>query len=349
VKIVHQNPKSGEIKLIAENLDDLWHLDNIIREGDTVRAVTFRTAEDQGGGDRIRAAKTEKKRMTLTLKVEKVEFHEFSNRLRILGVIIEGPQDLGQHHTFNIDTEVLEPITLIKECWPQHDIERLQEAVNQRTEPVLLFVSLDEDTATIAILRQSGIQEITDIDAHRSGKMYEAKETTSEYYGDILGVLKTTKTPGTPLVIVGPGFAREHLIEFIKNKEPSYLESYVTAATGNAGMNGIHEAIKSGIVDKLTKENRVSKETQAVEHLFEEVRKEGPATYGPKEVEEALQRGAVETLLISDACVRSRQGEQYLDLARKTNSKFLIINSLHEAGKKFESLGGIAAFLRYKY
>jgi protein pelota len=348
VKIVHQNPKTGEIKLIAENLDDIWHLHNIIQPGDHVRAVTFRTAEDPSS-DRIRATKTEKKRMTLTLTVDKVEFHEFSNRLRIHGVITEGPQDLGQHHTFNVDTEILEPITLIKETWRPHDIERLQEAVNQRTEPVLLFVSLDEDTATIAVLRQSGIQLIAEIDAHRSGKMYESKETTSEYYGDILGIIKTTKTPGTPLVIIGPGFAREHLIAYGKSKEPSLFDSFVTYPTGHASMNGINEAIKSGIVDKLTKDNRVSKETQAVEHLLEEVRKDGLATYGPKEVEDALQRGAVDTLLISDQCIRSRQGERYLDLARKTTSRFLIINSLHEAGKKFEGLGGIAAILRYKY
>lgn len=348
MKIIHQNPKAGEIKLVAENLDDIWHLYNIIQPDDRIRAVTFRTAEDHGGDDRIRATKTEKKRMTLTIHVEKVEFHEFSNRLRILGTIIEGPQDLGQHHTINVDIEDLQPITLIKENWRPHDLQRLQEAVNQRTEPVLLFVSLDEDTATIAILRQSGVQYIADIDAHRSGKMYESKETTSEYYGDVLAIVKTVKTPETPMVVIGPGFAREHFIAFIKTKEPT-LAPIVTYATGNAGMNGIHEAIKSGIVDKLTKENRVSKETQAVEHLLEEIRKDGMATYGPKEVEEALQRGAVLTLLISDVCVRSRQGESYLELARKTNSDFLIINSLHEAGKKFESLGGIAALLRYKF
>ncbi len=347
MKIVHQNPKTGEIKLIAENLDDIWHLYNIITEGDLVRAVTFRTADDHKD-DRIRAVKTEKKRMKLGIKVEKVSFHEFSNRLRIQGVIVEGLQDLGQHHTFNVDAEVLEPITLVKETWRQHDIERLQEAVQQRTEPVLLFVSLDEDAAAIAVLRQSGVQLIAEVDAHRSGKMYETKETTSEYYGDILGVVKTTKTPGTPLVIIGPGFAREHLIAYGKSKEPSLFDSFVTYATGYAGMNGINEAIKSGIVDNITKDNRVSKETQAVEHLLEEIHKDGLATYGPKEVEEALQRGAVDTLLISDVCIRSRHGEELLDLARKTNSSFLIINSLHEAGKKFESLGGIAAMLRYK-
>ena len=58
---------------------------------------------------------------------------------------------------------------------------------------------MDEDKATIAILRQSGIQFISDIDSNRSGKMYESKETEHEYYGDILTVLKTYKKKDSPL------------------------------------------------------------------------------------------------------------------------------------------------------
>lgn len=347
MKIVHQNPKTGEIKLVAENLDDIWHLYNIVEKGDLVRGVAFRTAEDHKE-DRIRAKKTEKKRMFLGIRVEEVEFHEFSNRLRILGVIVEGPQDLGQHHTFNIDAEELQPFSIVKDVWHPHHLERLQEAVRQRLQPLLLFVSIDEDDATVAMLRQSGVQLIAEINAHRSGKMYESQETSQDYYGDVLAVVKTAKVPGAPLVILGPGFAREHFAAFGKNKDPSLFDRFVTYPTGSAGLNGIHEAIKTGIVDQITKENRVSKETQMVERLLDEIRKDGLATYGPREVEDALLRGAVQILVVSDACIRSRKGERLLALARETGSDFLIVNTLHEAGKKFESLGGVAAFLRYR-
>jgi len=117
----------------------------------------------------------------------------------------------------------------------------------------------------------------------------------------------------------------------------------------NTGMNGIHEALKVGIVEQITKENRVSKETQAIEKLFEEIKKDGRVTYGLNEVEEALSRGAAETLLISDVMVRSKNGERLLDTARKTHSDFIIINTMHDAGKKFDGIGGVAALLRFKY
>jgi len=348
VKVIFKDPRSGEIKLIPENLDDIWHLYNIIEEGDLVRAVTFRTAEGEKA-DKLRAKKAEKKKMKLGIQVEKVTFHEFTNRLRVQGVIKEGPQDLGSYHTFNVDAEEMQPLSILKEQWKAHQLQRIEEAVLQRTQPMLVFVSLDDDSATVALLYQSGVQLVAEIDAHRSGKMYESKETTQEYYGEIFSVIKTVKKPDSPLIVIGPGFTREHLMKAGKEKEPLLFKDCITHATANAGMNGIHEALKVGIVEQITKENRVSKETRVVEKVFEEIKKDGLVTYGMSEVEEALSRGAAEKLLISDVIVRSKNGERLLDAARRTHSDFIIINTMHEAGKKFEGIGGVAALLRFKY
>ena len=347
MRVVFKDLKNGEVKLIPENLDDIWHLYNIIEEGDLVRAVTFRTDDDQKD-DKKRSKKGEKKRMKLGIRVEKVSFHEFSDRLRIHGTIEEGPQDLGSYHTLNVDADKIDKLSIIKENWKHHALERIDEAVKQRKQPILLFVSLDEDTATVAILHQSGIQWIADIDSKRSGKMYEGTTTEGEYFGEIISIVKTNKTKESPLIVVGPGFTREHFVKQGKDRNPDLFENCITHATGNADMNGIHEAVKTGLVDQITKDNRVSFETQLVEKLFEEIRKDGLASYGEQEVQNALSRGAVTHLLITDTMARSEKGEQMLNLARQTNSKFTIINSLHEAGKKFEGLGGTGALLRFK-
>lgn len=348
MKVIFKDPKSGEIKLIPENLDDIWHLYNIIEEGDLVRMVTFRTAEGEKA-DKLRAKKTEKKKMKLGILVEKVHFHEFSNRLRIQGVIKEGPQDLGAHHTFNVEAEEMQPLSILKEHWKVHQLQRIDEAVQQRTQPMLVFVSLDDDAAAIALLYQSGVQLIAEIDAHRSGKMYESKETTPEYYGEIISMVKTVKKPEAPLVIIGPGFAREHFVNAGKEREPQLFKDCITHATANAGMNGVHEALKVGIVEQITKENRVSKETQAVENVFERIKTDGLVTYGLKEVTDALTRGAADHVFLSDVLARTKNGEHLLNLAKDTRCEFMIINSMHEAGKKFEGIGGVAALLRYRY
>ena len=58
MKIIFKDPKQGEIKLVAENLDDIWHLYNIREEEDIIRAVMFRTDEQKD--DKIRSKKAEK-------------------------------------------------------------------------------------------------------------------------------------------------------------------------------------------------------------------------------------------------------------------------------------------------
>jgi protein pelota len=347
MKVIFKDIKHGEVKVIAENLDDIWHLYNIVDVGDLVRAVTFRTVENVKE-DKIRSKKADKKRMKLGIRVEEVKFHEFSDRLRIHGKIIEGPQDLGSFHTLNITDESMEPLSIIKKRWKHYQLNRIDEAVGQRNQPVITIISLDEDTATIAVLRQSGVQFIADVHSKRSGKMFDAPDTSNEYYAEIISVLKTIFKPDTDLVVVGPGFTREYFIKKGREKNPDMFKKCHVHSTGQSGMNGVHEAIKTGLVKQITQENRVVFETEQVEKLFEEIRKNGLATYGLKEVEDAINSGAVDRLLLIDKMVRYTEGEKLLDLAKQNNSNFTIINTMHDAGKKLEGMGGVGALLRFK-
>jgi protein pelota len=346
MKVIFKDLKHGEIKLVPENLDDIWHLYNIIDEKDLVRAVTFRTDEQKD--DKIRSKKTEKKRMLLGIRVSEIKFHEFSDRLRIHGKIEEGPQDLGAFHTLNITAENMDTLSIVKDNWKDYQLQRIDEAVKLRNQPIITFVCLDEDDATIAVLRQSGIQWIADINSKRSGKMFESKDTQPDYFGEIISVLKTNKTKESTLVILGPGFTREHFSKYGREKEPLLFDKIIVHGTGYSGMNGINEAVNTGIVEQITKENRVVFETSLVEKLFEEIKKDNLATYGIKEVKNALLQGAVERLLISDTLIRTQIGEGLLKIAKENSSEFTIINSMHEAGKKIEGIGGVGALLRYK-
>ena len=346
MKIIFEDLFHGEIKLLPQTLDDIWHLSNIIEKNDLVRAVTFRT--DEQNTDKIRTKKSTKKRMKLGIRVEEVRFHEFSDRLHIHGLIEEGPQDKGSYHTFNVTAEDKDSITIVKTEWKEFEIQRLKEAVQQTKQSLIVFTSLDDDTATIAVLRQSGIQWIADIESHRSGKMYESVSTEKEYYGEILTLLKHTKPENAPLIVVGPGFTRDHFIEYGRSAAPDLFQQCFTSATGNAGMNGVQEAMKSGVVEHIAKENRVVFETQLVEKLFVEIKKDGLASYGEEEVKNALESGAVDHLLIADTAIRSEKGDVLVTLAQSHQSKFTIINTMHDAGKKLDGIGGIAALLRFK-
>lgn len=346
MKVLFQDNRQGEIKLVAENLDDIWHLYNIVEKNDLVRMVTFRTEEQKD--DISRSKKPSKKKMKLGLRVEEVKFHQFSDRLRIHGLIEEGPQELGSYHTFNVDAESMNPLTIIKENWKDHQLERIKEAVRLRNQPLLTFVSMDDDQATVAALRQSGVQHIADVESTRSGKMYESKDTQKEYFGELLSVVKNFKKTSTTLIVLGPGFAKDHFVKYGREKEPEVFDKYVVHKTGHSGMNGVMEAIKSGVVKNITRENRVVYETELVDSLLNEIKKNGLACFGEKEVEYALNNGAVKHLLITDELTRSGRGEIFLRLAKVNNSRFTIINTMHDAGDKLKNLGGVAGLLRFK-
>ncbi len=344
MKILHQDKREGKIKVRIDNLDDLWHLKNIINPEDVVSAITYRREETQR--DKIRSERGEKKRMRLDIEVEKVEFHEFTDRLRILGVIIDGPQDHGSYHTLNL-TEGDE-ITIIKD-WKEHELDRLKEAVERSEEPLITFVGLEEDQATIAIMRQYGVKEMATLSSNRGGKMYDSERMSKEeFFEEIVKKLETIIDPGEPLVILGPGFTKEDFFEYCKRNHSDLVKNAEVVPAGEGGMTGVNEVIKKGKERDTLDGQRMSFESEMVEELLREIKSDGAYSYGMENVKEAVRIGAVDTLLILDTKVRDEEGERLMKKTEDLGGEVIVIGSTHEGGEKLEALGGFGALLRYK-
>ena len=72
----------GEIKLVPEEQEDMWHAYNLIAVGDSLRASTVRKVTqttDTG------SSSTMKKRLTLTIEVLNVDYDSSSCTLRVRG------------------------------------------------------------------------------------------------------------------------------------------------------------------------------------------------------------------------------------------------------------------------
>ncbi|MEM4347852.1 MAG: mRNA surveillance protein Pelota, partial [Candidatus Altiarchaeota archaeon] len=72
--------------------------------------------------------------------------------------------------------------------------------------------------------------------------------------------------------------------------------------------------------------------------------------YGFNDVEKASEFGAIEILLLTDDFfVKNKElSEKIIQNVRKTSGKFRFINHNSEPGQQLNSLGGIAAILRFK-
>ncbi len=344
MRILGKDGGLGEIKVLPETDDDIWHLYNVICVGDLVTAST--TRRDEKADDKLRAERAEKKRMTLGVRVEKIEYDQEGLRMRLLGVIEEGPQDIGQHHTLII--EVGEQLRIRKTHWKQTQIDRLESAVKDTVKPRIVFVSLDQDEATVAVLRAYGLKEIVTVRSMRSGKQYDEKGKPMDYHGEIINKLKAVATPDMPLVLLGPGFEKEELADTISKLPKGTFGQVFVQHTGQSGMVGVNELIKSGLGAKILRESSVGTEMEMVNRLMEEISTNGNATYGPDEVENAAMAGAVETLLVLDSVLREKDLDPIVHAVEQQKGTLIVVSGEHDAGKQLAALGGVGAILRYK-
>ena len=189
------------------------------------------------------------------------------------------------------------------------------------------------------------------------------------------------------IIVGGPGFTKEKLIEddFIHQE----LQEKIVAkeSTDFSGEEGLEELVTKA--EDAIEDSQVIKEKNLVQEFFNNLEKEnGKSEYGPERVKEALDMGAVETVLISEStdlfyaefecpeghedhifeaeakipetreCSECNQDLELVEIAdivdafgktaEEMSSDLEIIGNEHEEGRRLENMGGIAAILRYR-
>lgn len=338
MRIINKDLRYGRIRMYVDTMDDLWYLKNVIRESDQVRMLSFRSREE--ASDRLREKKSEKVPMLITIEVESVEFHPFSNYLRIKGRITEAPEAVGEYHTLTVQPG--SDLTIIKE-WQDSELSLIKEAEESSRRAKLIIVSIDDEEATIALVRAYGIERLANISSGRSGKQYESREWQREFFGEVAAEVGRKMEEGTRLAVVGPGFVKDSFADFLKGKG---TEGVLLDNTSDEGMNGVVEAIKKGVLKRAESEVRVAEEYALIDELLSLLRRDPEMCALGDNAIKALELGAAETLLILDE--RLRDSRDALELAKKTGCRVRIISSEHDAGVTLRSFGGIAAMLRYR-
>jgi protein pelota len=352
MKIIFKDLKKGNIKVQAENLEDLWYLSHIIDVNDIVSGKTFRKIKI-GQEPNVKVIK---KQLFLKIEVEKVELHKFSNSLRVSGKVVEGTDDVGKgsHHTFDVKEGTV--ISIHKNKWYSYQIEKLNEAVEEKKVKVLICV-LDRENASFALMKNLGFEMLTKIESDLRKKRDEGKETRSNYFSDIVKIIKeyVDRYDIEDVIIASPAFWKEEVLKELK-KSANGLKAKITLATCNAtGKNGVAEVLKREEVKTVIAQGRAMEEVRLVDRLLEEIAKDGNVAYGIKDVESASEAGAVEVLLVLDELIHEyKTDNKYEQLDRimknvdNSKGKVMIVAANHEGGNKLKGLGGIAALLRYK-
>jgi len=348
MKILHKDVKKNTIKIKIENLDDLWYLSYILDKGDLVKGQTQRKVKV--GAEQTKQVK---KTVFVKIKVDNIEFHKYSDILRISGTIVECPEDIpkGSHHTIN--AEVNSIITIEKEQFLKYQLGKLKEAEDVKVPKILLCV-MDREEAFFALLKTYGYELLSEIEGDVQKKRIEEKTKTS-FYPEIIKLLEGYDKRYKPdnIILASPAFFKEDLFKEIKNQD--LKKKIVLATCSSAKEDAITEVLKRQEIQEVLKKDRITKEINLVENLLKEISKNNLAVYSFKETKKAIEAGAVSILLITDKFIqKKRQADKFeeidklMRLIENLKGNIHIISSEHGGGKKLDGLGGIGGILRYK-
>ncbi|MDI9645789.1 MAG: mRNA surveillance protein pelota [Archaeoglobales archaeon] len=342
MQIVEENLKGeeGEIKIVPESLDDLWHLKYLIEKGDVVFSLTKRASQSS---DKLRSDK-ELITVRIGVEVEKVEFHRYANRVRVIGKIVAGVDESG-YHTLNIAPG--KELSIIKRKWKKEQLERLRYAVEASKRPEVLILTIEEGDAIAGVLRHWGVEEVFDVSFSYSKNFGDRRR---EFFGEVASKLETIEFKY--LIIAGPGFTKKDFLDFLREKNPEMSKKAIIVDTSSIGIRGFTEVLRRKVLDRIVGEIRLSEEAEYIEKLMAGIAKGRGVAYGVKEVKKAYEFGAIDVLLITDEFLfKARESwdiDSFMKDVEQMGGKIVIMSSEFEPGKRLESLGGIAALLRFE-
>jgi len=357
MKILRSDVKHGTVAVLPEVLDDFWVLYNVIKRGD--RVYTKTTREVRFGDRYDKPEKGRRISVFLGVSIESVTWDRYLNRLRVHGIICEAPEDVGpgSHHTLNVTLN--KPLTIVKDAWMKYELDQLKRATETGAPPIAVAV-VDDEGYCLAVLRGFGFDVKAEENISLPGKR-STDERTKTLQGLFKSAAKALEDLSSELkmsiVVLGVGFIKNQFVKFLEEYKPELRRAIVDVkSVNNNGKAGINEALRSGVLNKALKNVRIAEEAEVVEEVLERLGKEhANVTYGLKEVEKADSIGAIDRLLVTDVKLREASDEERRVLEKlmreveNKHGKVIIISTEHEAGTKLNSLGGIAALLRFSF
>lgn len=168
-----------------------------------------------------------------------------------------------------------------------------------------------------------------------------------------------------PVLLASPGFVAAGFHKYIQTEALTtpalrrLLSSVAVVHSASGYTNSLSEVLQSPTVKTLLADTKYARETRLMDDFMDQLRKEtNKATYGPREVESAVDQGAVGrgggVLIMSNRLFRSQniaERKRWVGLVDRVRDveggEVRILSSDHESGKRLEGLGGIAALLTF--
>ncbi|CAA7027995.1 unnamed protein product [Microthlaspi erraticum] len=355
---------AGSVKMVPEESNDLWYAYNLIAPGDSVMALTVRKIQREVNGI---VRDSERIGLKLEVQVEEVDYDKDGAVLRVHGKnILENEHvKIGAYHT--LELELKQRFVLRKQNWDSLAIDTLKTSSSSSASGDLGLVLIGEGHAEIFLVGSSVSRRVSQIktsipNLKRGGSGYES--ALKKFFDNVVHAFlrHVDFSVVRCVVIASPGFTKDQfhrhlLLEAERKQLRTIIENksrIVLVPTSSGYSHSLKEVMQNPNVMNMIKDTKAAREVKALSAFFVMFDKNPDrACYGPKHVEVAHERMAIQTLLITDElfrCCDVLTRKKYVDFVEsveKSGGEVFIFSSMHVSGEQLANLSGIAALLRF--
>ncbi|KAG8796757.1 Translation factor pelota [Ceratobasidium sp. 428] len=374
----------GYVTLVPQDDEDMWHIYNLIQEGDEVRAAAVRRVQSVTATG---STSSERVHLHLTLHVTKLEFSSSSSSaagaeatqstsgptiptasLSISGKVAAENKHvkMGAFHT--LDLEAHRNVKIIKEFWDSVALQRVEEAIVPGRGAEVGAIVCGEGTAAVCLLSEhmTVIRQRIEVPVPRKrmGSSTLHEKGLTKFYSALYAAFVRHIPVETlrVIVIASPGFTKDSVYDYIfqeatRTSNKTILQArqkFVRVHVSSPHVHSLVDVLKSPEINVQLKETKFAREGIMLDKFFKMLgADEMRAWYGPDHVALACDRGAIGTLLISDELFRAsnvNERKRYVALVesvREKHGEVLIFSSMHETGQQLNQLTGVAAILTF--
>ena len=353
-----------ELKELLEELEKIKgrHTELItvyIPSGANIYTVADQLEEEKSTADNIKSKGTRKnvldalERITRELKFYK---QTAENGLAIFCGNVSSAE--GQT---DIKLWIIEPPQQLKtrlyRCDKEFVLEPLKDML--KAKEVYGLVAMDRKEATLALLEGKQVKILRKLTSGVPGKYKTGGQSSQrferireglakEFYRRIAEAMKEVyfnlpKLKG--IILGGPVPTKEDFLE--EGQLITSLKEKIIGMKdiGYADEHGIELLVEAS--KDILAEQEITKEKKLLEDFFERLGKGNKVAYKLKDIEKALNYGAVEILILSNKLGKEKI-EEFTKKAESISAKVEIVSTETPEGKQFWNLGGIGAVLRFE-
>lgn len=359
---------SGSVTLYPEEPEDMWHAYNLIMQGDHLTASAIRKLVTESSTGSVSATRVH---TTLTICVEKIDFDPPSATLHLNGRVVRENKyvKMGQYHTLDLELNRNFTVTKNYDGWDSVAMQVVKDACDPAEKAEIGAVVMHEGLANICLVTEfmTVLRQRIDVSIPRKrrGDTTNAREKGTEKFYDAVyqAILRHLPVENLKVILLAsPGFIAEGLKNYImttatRTSEAVVLKSrskFVVTHCSSGHLHALNELLKSPALQTKISSTRFIKESRAMDAFYDMITAdENRAWYGVKVVEKAVEKCAVQTLLVSNTLFRSqkiaerRRYVSMVDTVKEHGGEVLVLSSVHESGIRLDGLGGVAAILTF--